>query len=149
MSNNRVEIGATERKNDASEGITEIDGNRTLFVQQMTDEPDGKMQVVDEVTNVKEALETFKPEVKVYFADEEGTEAEELLRFLKMGDFGPNGLSENSDFLKSLAGDLESLHKIMKNLKSNKVFQRLLADQEAKSAYMEMLEELMNDLADD
>ena len=146
---NEFGIGATERKGDASEGISEIDGNRTLFVQQMTEEPDVVPQVVDGVTNINEAFDTFKPELKVNFSDEEGAETEELLKFTKMGDFGPKGLSENSDFLKSLAGDVDSLHKIMKQLKSNKVFQRMLADPEAKNAYMEMLQEMVSDLGED
>lgn len=147
--NDKVGIGATERKNDASEGISEIDGNRTLFVQQMTEEPDDELKLVEGVTNINEAFETFKPELKVNFEDEDGSEAEESLKFTKMADFGPKGLSENSDFLKSLSGDLESLHKIMKQLKTNRVFQRMLADPEATKAYMEMLQEMISDLGDD
>jgi len=146
--NDKVGIGANERKNDASEGIADIDPNRTLFVQQLTEEPDVIPTVVEDITNVNDAFNTFKPAVKVNFEDEEGAETEELIEFMKMGDFGPTGISKQSSYLKSLAGDIDSLHKILKQLKSNKVFQRLLENPEAKAAYMQILRDLIEELDD-
>ncbi|MBC7891918.1 MAG: hypothetical protein H7Y12_06900, partial [Sphingobacteriaceae bacterium] len=95
-------IGGQERKQDASEGITEISQNRTLLLEKLTDDPAIRPEIVGDLKTVDEVFAHFKPEKEVEFESEDGSTYNEMLRFRTLGDFGKRGLINQSAALQEL-----------------------------------------------
>ena len=60
-------IGGNEVKGDASEAFADIQQNRTLMIEKLTDNAPVKPQIVEGLTNVEAVFEHFKPNVDVEF----------------------------------------------------------------------------------
>lgn len=129
-------IGGTEVKGDASEGMTDIAQNRTLMVEKLTDDPPFKPEVVKGLTSIDDVFNHYQPSVEVDFEDSEGTNKEEKLSFKGLADFGVNGITAQSDFLKDLTNQKEQFLQIIKQLKSNKLLRKALENKETKEAML-------------
>jgi hypothetical protein len=139
-------VGGHQRERKLSEGMADIPMNRTLLIQKLTDEPPAKPQVVEGLTTVEDVFAHFKPKVTVEFEKEDGSSVEENIRFSNLGDFGPKGLERNSEFLHELNSTKEELFRFIKQLKSNKILQKVLSDEQSKAAYIDSLKGLLNEL---
>ena len=142
-------LGGQERKgNDANEAIADIQNNRTLFVQKLTNDPALKPEIVHGLKNVEEVFGHYKPTVDVSFEDAEGSGKDETLNFKNLGDFGKKGITNQSSFLQDLNGEFEDYSKVAKQLKSNKILQKMLTDPAAKAAYVAALRAMLQELED-
>lgn len=146
MSDDLYGIGGTERPTDANEALGALPQNRTLFTQQLTHEAPIKPEIVHGLTNVESVFEHYKPEVEMEFTNEEGAEVKETLSFAHLGDFGSKGITNQSDFLKSLKNKQEELLKVVKQLRTNKLLLSALNDPDAKAAIMSALENLKTEI---
>jgi hypothetical protein len=146
MSDNLYGIGGTERPTDASEALGELPQNRTLFTQQLTNEPPVKPEIVHGLTDVESVFDHYKPAIEMEFTTEEGTSLKEQLSFKNLGDFGSKGITNQSDFLNNLKNKQEELHKVIKQLRTNKLLLTALKDPESKAAVMSALESLKAEL---
>src|SRR6516225_5516599 len=61
------EIGGNERRIDTSEAFVDISPNKTLFVQQLTEQEPIKPEIVEGLKTVEEVFKHFKPKVSVDF----------------------------------------------------------------------------------
>ena len=140
-------IGGQEKKgNDANEAISDIQKNRTMLVQKLTADAPFKPKIEEKLETVEAVFARYKPQVELEFEDAEGTGVEETLRFNNLGDFGQKGITAQSPFLQDLSNQQADYQKFIKQLKSNKVLQKILADPAAKETYLTALRAMVQEL---
>lgn len=139
-------IGGNERPKEVSEGISDIPQNKTLVIEKLTDDPAVMPEIVTGLKNINEVFEHFKPSKEVEFTDAEGAGISETLRFKGIADFSPKGIIAQSNYMQELNMQFEDLQKFIKQLKSNKILQTLLNNPEAKAAYIQGLQAMMEEL---
>jgi hypothetical protein len=146
MVDNNFGIGGTEVKLDAFEAFQEIQSNRTLVAQKLTNKTSVKPEVVHGLTTVESVFEHFKPSIDMSFESEEGLMAKETLSFTNLGDFGLKGITAQSPFLSDLNTKQEQYQKIIKQLKTNKLLKAALATPEGKQNLMGALQALLAEI---
>jgi len=129
-------IGGTEVKGDASEAILEISQNRTLMIEKLTAEPPVKPEIVEGLTSIDDVFNHFRPAVDIDLEDTEGKSKEEKLTFHNLADFGTKGIVAQSSVLKDLKIQKEQYFKIIKQLKSNNLLRKALANPETRQAIL-------------
>ncbi len=137
-----------EATEPTSAAMAMLPQNRTLLVAELTDTAPAKPALTYELETVEAVFEHFKPGVKVEFADEQGASVNEKLEFKNVGDFGKKALIDQSALLGTL-DDKEKEHlSFARKLQSNKVLQKILSDPAKKTAYITMLQALIQELED-
>ncbi|GHT07804.1 hypothetical protein FACS189426_01960 [Bacteroidia bacterium] len=139
-------VGGNEVKIDASEAIADIPFNRTLLVEKLTSDDPIHPEKVENLTSIEDVFRHYKPSIGVEFEDEEGQEVKELFRFNSVADFLVKNMTQNSPFLSDLNAQKAFYDKVIKQLRSNKILQRALQNGESKVAFIEALQELLNEL---
>lgn len=143
---NTYGIGGNEVPSDAFEAFADIPKNRTLLVEKLTDAPPVKPEVVEGLNTIEEVFAHYKPNVKVEFANLDGTTKSEDLNFNNLGDFGVNGITRQSSFLQNLTTRKDEHQKIIKQLRANKVLRNVIADPEKKQALLAALQVMIKEL---
>ena len=144
--NNNMGIGGTEVKLDAFEAFQDIQSNKVLMAEKLTDLPPVKPEIVEGLTNVESVFEHYKPKVEMTFENEDGVMSRETLHFKNLGDFGVKGITAQSKFLGDLNAKREQYQKIIKQLKTNKLLKTALAEGETKESLIQSLELLLGEL---
>jgi len=139
-------VGGNSVPQDASEAMADLASNRTMFVQQLTDEAPSTPQAVYDLKTVDEVFQYFKPSVSVDFEDEEGGSKSETLRFSNMGDFSANSMTAQSPFMQDLSVQQDQYQKVIKQLKTNKLMKMVIENPEAKFAFLSALQTLIQEL---
>jgi hypothetical protein len=139
-------IGGQEVKPDASGGMTDLDQNRTLFVQKLTNDEGAKLEAVYDLKTIGEVFEHFQPSVNVEFEDADGGAVQESLRFRNLADFQSKGIQAQSNFLQDLTVQQEQYQKMAKTLKSNKQMKIVLENPTMKAAFVNALQALIQEL---
>ena len=89
MKENFISMAPDEESNAK---VSLIDQNKTLMIDQYTTDVEaGNPEFVEDIQNINDAFEHFKPKVGVTFTDEEGGAVEETLKFGELRDFEANG----------------------------------------------------------
>ena len=77
---------------ESSAKVSLIDQNKTLMIDQYTSDVEaGNPEFVEDIQNINDAFEHFKPKVDVTFTDAEGGAVEETLKFGEIRDFEAQG----------------------------------------------------------
>ena len=139
-------IGGNEVNVDANESIADIPSNRTLLVQKLTDEAPVSPETVYGLQTVEDVFEHFSPSVNVEMQDDNGEDVLETMRFKNLGDFNADKLKENSDFLSKLDVEKEQNIKIARQLSSNKVLLKALANPETRQAILDLLQSSLDEV---
>ncbi len=142
---NEVEIGGQLVPQQSFEAITQISSNRTLLVQKLSSRPT-KPEPITGLKTVNEVFDHFKPNVKVEFENADGAPVNEELTFSNLADFTKQGITQQSEFLKDLNAQQDGYHKFMKQLKSNKILKSALQNPEAKQAYLQALQAMIQEI---
>ena len=140
------EIGGNEVPKEGNEGLNEIASNRTLFAQQLTNDAPIKPEVVEGLTTVEAVFEHFKPSVDLELESEDGAGVKETMGFTNVGDFNPKNLIESSTYLNDVNDRKLAYTQILKQIKTNKVLQKMINDPNNKALLLTALEELSNEL---
>lgn len=140
------EIGGNERKVDASEAFVDISPNKTLFIQQLTDNDPVKPEIVEGLKTEDEVFRHFKPSVGVSFENNDGSVKDETLRFEHLGDFSVKSLVQQSDTLRNLKVESDMYLNIIRQLKTNKTLKATLENPETRQAFAAALENLAKEL---
>lgn len=140
------EIGGNERKVDASEAFVDISPNKTLFVQQLTEQEPIKPEIVEGLKTVDEVFKHFKPKVGVAFEKKDGSTASETLHFNHLGDFSVKSMIQQSNQLRDLNVESEMYLNIIRQLKTNKTLKATLENPETRQAFASALENLAKEL---
>ena len=136
---------------ESSAKVSLIDQNKTLMIDQYTSDVEaGNPEFVEDIQNINDAFERFKPKVDVTFTDEEGGAVEETLKFGKLRDFEANGgkgrLVENSPFLSGVKMKIETNQKIRKSIEQNRKLRDILKDAGSREELKEMLKSMLDEL---
>ncbi|MBO7627011.1 MAG: hypothetical protein Q4B61_03995 [Bacteroidales bacterium] len=140
------EIGGNERPVEASEAIGNIPQNRTLFVGKLTAEDPIAPETVEGLKTIDDVYAKFQPNVDVEFETVEGETVTENFTFSNTGDFQVKQMTEHSDFLKGLSLEQEFYEKLVKQLRTNKVLQKALENEESRQGMIEALTKLREEL---
>lgn len=132
--------------------VSLIDQNKTLMIDQYTkDVEPGDPELVEDITNISDAFEHFKPSVEVDFVDEEGGSVNEKLHFNELRDFEAQGgkgrLVENSAFLSSVKSKIDTNVKVRKSIEQNRKLRDILKDESSRSELKQMLEAMLAELS--
>ncbi|MBN9384128.1 MAG: hypothetical protein J0H74_25480 [Chitinophagaceae bacterium] len=139
-------IGGTEVKTDAFEAFADIPQNRVLLAEKLTKDPPVKPDIVQGLTDITSVFEHFDPKVDMEFDTEEGTVRRETLHFRGLEDFGAKGITAQSPYLKELNMKQQQYHKIIRQLKTNKLLKQALAGAETKGNLIQALQALIREL---
>ncbi|MEO6670272.1 MAG: hypothetical protein ABIN36_12395 [Ferruginibacter sp.] len=146
MAVEKYSIGGTPVDTDASEAFADIPQNRVMMVEKLTDKSASSPEVVQGLTSIESVFEHYKPSVDMNFETEEGTTRKETLQFSSVADFGINGITNQSSFLKDITTKKEQYQKIIKQLKSNKVLRQALTDPGSKQNVIDALTAMISEL---
>ena len=139
-------IGGTEAPGDASEAVSDIPQNRTLMVEKLTADAPFKPEIVEGLTSIDDVFNHFKPSVEVEFEDVDGKSKEEKLHFFNLAGFSRKGIVAQSSVLQDLTLQQDQYHKIVKQLKSNKLLRKALENPESRQAILNALYALSKEI---
>jgi hypothetical protein len=136
---------------ESSAKVSLIDQNKTLMIDQYTSDVEAcAPEFVEDIQNINDAFERFKPKVDVTFTDEEGGAVEETLKFGELRDFEANGgkgrLVENSPFLSGVKMKIETNQKIRKSIEQNRKLRDILKEAGNREELKEMLQSMLDEL---
>ena len=136
---------------ESSAKVSLIDQNKTLMIDQYTNDVEaGAPEFVEDIHNINDAFEHFKPKVGVTFTDEEGGAVEETLKFGELRDFEANGgkgrLVENSPFLSGVKMKIETNQKIRKSIEQNRKLRDILKEAGSREELKDMLQSMLDEL---
>ena len=136
---------------ESSAKVSLIDQNKTLMIDQYTaDVEAGAPEFAENIQNINDAFEHFKPKIGVTFTDEEGGAVEETLKFGELRDFEANGgkgrLVENSPFLSGVKMKIETNQKIRKSIEQNRKLRDILKEAGSREELKEMLQSMLSEL---
>jgi hypothetical protein len=128
-----------------------IDQNKTLMIDQYTTDVEaGNPEFVEDIQNINDAFEHFKPKVDVTFTDAEGGAVEETLKFGEIRDFeaqgGKGNLVKNSPFLSGTKEQIDTNVKIRKSIEQNRKLRDILKEAGSRSELKEMLQSMLDEL---
>lgn len=133
-------------KTDAAESVANIPENRSLIVEQLTADEPVVPEAISGLTTIEEVFSHFSPNLDIQFEDADGQPVTENFSFKSVADFSVKNMTENSAFLKDLNMEKEFYEGLIKQLRSNKVLQRVLENAESKEAFIAALRELKTEL---
>lgn len=139
-------IGGNEVRTDASEAIANIPENRSLIVEQLTADEPISPEAVKGLTTIEEVFKHFSPNIDVEFENELGEPVKENFKFNSVADFSCKNMTANSPFLNDLNMKKDFYEGLIKQLRSNKVLQRVLENADSKEAFIAALQELKTEL---
>ena len=148
MKENFISMAPDEQSNAK---VSLIDQNKTLMIDQYTSDVEpGNPEFVEDIHNIEDAFEHFKPKVDVTFTDENGGVVEETLHFGEIRDFEANGgkgrLVENSQYLSGVKMQIETNQKIRKSIEQNRKLREILKDAESRGEMKAMLQSMLDEL---
>lgn len=139
-------IGGTEVKTDAFEAFADIPQNRVLLAEKLTKDPPVKPDIVQGLTDIISVFQHYNPHVDMEFDTEEGTIRRETLQFRGLEDFGTKGITAQSPYLRELHMKQEQYHKIIRQLKTNKLLKQAIANSDTKENLIQALQALIREL---
>ena len=136
---------------ESSAKVSLIDQNKTLMIDQYTSDVEaGNPEFVEDIQNINDAFEHFKPKVDVTFTDAEGGAVEETLKFGEIRDFeaqgGKGNLVKNSPFLSGTEEQIDTNVKIRKSIEQNRKLRDILKEAGSRSELKEMLQGMLDEL---
>lgn len=148
MKENFISMAPDEESNAK---VSLIDQNKTLMIDQYTSDVEaGNPEFVEDITNINDAFEHFKPKVDVTFTDAEGGAVEETLKFGEIRDFeaqgGKGNLVKNSPFLSGTKEQIDTNVKIRKSIEQNRKLRDILKEAGSRGELKEMLQSMLDEL---
>ena len=98
------------------------------------------------IWTIDDVYEKFQPNVDVEFETVDGETVKENFKFTNTGDFQVKQMTEHSDFLKGLSLEQEFYEKLVKQLRTNKVLQKALENEESRQGMIDALTKLREEL---
>ncbi|MDR2804851.1 MAG: hypothetical protein LBB85_04300 [Dysgonamonadaceae bacterium] len=142
----QYEIGGNAVSVDASEAIAAIPENRTLLVEKLTDDEAIHPEVVTGLSSIEQVFAHYKPQTEVEFQNGEGQPVKESFYFQSVGDFSVKNLTEQSRFLKHISTEKTFYESLSRQLRTNKILQRVLENPASRQAFIASLEALETEL---
>ena len=133
---------------EAQDGIIEFPQNRTLYVDQFTDET--PLMTEDNVPfkpkNMKDVFEHYNPTKRVELEDEDGAVVSEEFAFTDLKDFEDEQLIANSKLLSEEQAKIEAYNTIARLMGKSKTMRTALRDDNTRANLREALKSLLTEL---
>lgn len=132
---------------EAVDGIIEFPQDKTLYVDQFTDNPPIKPGEVFRPKTLTDVFDHYQPEKKgVRLTSTEGQIIKENFKFHCLNDFDDKNLIEQSNYLHGQQEAVEAYRNIEQQLMRNKVLKRALNDDESRQNLVNALKALLAEL---
>lgn len=132
-------------ENTLPSAIPQIPFNRTLFIQQFTDEAPSDVEFVEECQTMQDIFDKFQPGKTIELKNEEGVGEEVALKFSSMMDFGREGIIRQSELLNRISSRQKMFENFMEKLTDQQLY-ILLSHPEEKAAYLAVLQSMIDEL---
>ena len=132
---------------EAVDGVIEFPQDKTLYVEQFTDNPPLKPVEVFKPKTLSEVFDHYRPEKKgVKMTTQDGQTVKENFKFTSVNDFDDKNLIEQSNYLKSQQEAVDAYKNIEQQLMKNKILKRAIADDETRQNLVSALQALLAEL---
>lgn len=132
---------------EAVDGVIEFPQDKTLYVDQFTDNPPIKPGEVFKPQTLSDAFDHYQPEKKgVRLTNMEGQIVKENFKFHGLNDFDDKNLIEQSSYLHGLQEAVDAYKNIEQQLMKNKVLKRALNDDDSRRNLVDALKALLAEL---
>lgn len=132
---------------EAVDGVIEFPQDKTLYIDQFTDNPPIKPGEVFRPKTVADVFDHYQPEKKdVRLTNREGQIVKENFKFRSINDFDDKNLIEQSSYLHGLQEAVDAYKNIEQQLIKNKVLKRALNDDESRQNLVDALKALLAEL---
>lgn len=132
---------------EAVDGVIEFPQDKTLYVEQFTDNPPLKPGEVFKPKTLSDVFDHYKPEKKgVRLTNQEGQIVKENFKFTSVNDFDDKSLIEQSDYLHSQQEAIDAYKNIEQQLMKNKILKHAIADDDTRENLVKALQALLAEL---
>lgn len=132
---------------EAVDGVIEFPQDKTLYVDQFTDNPPIKPGEVFRAQTLSDVFDHYQPEKKgVRLTNMEGQIVKENFKFHSLNDFDDKNLIEQSGYLHGLQEAIDAYKNIEQQLMKNKVLKRALNDDDSRQNLVDALKALLAEL---
>lgn len=132
---------------EAVDGVIEFPQNKTLYVDQFTDNPPVKPGDVFRPKTLADVFDHYKPEKKgVEMLNQDGQTVKENFKFTSVSDFDDKNLIIQSPYLHSQQQAVEGYRNIEQQLMRKKILKRAIADDDSRKSLVEALQALLAEL---
>ncbi len=147
--------GGTEKERESNAKVEYLSLDRTAVVGQFSyDAPSIATAEEDEYilknsagVTLEDVFTKFKPKINVSLKDKEGNLNDDVpLTFNKMQDFSPKEITSNVPLMKDLKESEDAYNTMLRQLKNNNVFNRLLKKPDARQSLIGLFESLIDEL---
>ncbi|BAV05358.1 Type VI secretion system, VipA, VC_A0107 or Hcp2 [Filimonas lacunae] len=139
-------VGGNEVKVDANEAIQDIQENKTLLAAKLTGDDPVTPEIITGLRTVEDVFRYFRPSIEVEHETADGQSRKEEFNFKNLGDFTPQGITQQSTYLKEMSLQQEQYNTIIRQIKTNKVLRALLENAESKEAFIKALKAVATEL---
>lgn len=130
---------------NAQDGVIEFPQNRTLYVDQFTDNAPNTDEEREgfRPKNLNEVFEHYRPSKEgVALETEEGGSVYEDFRFTHIKDFEDDRLIEQSELLSDKKAKIDAYNAIIRQLQKNKTLRNALKDAPSRASLLNVLKSL-------
>ena len=135
-----------EETEAASEAMADLPKNRSLMIEQLSYDEPPTPELAYGLQTIDDVFDHYKPGTEVELEDDEGGSNKEKFEFRGLGDFGQKGLIEQSDLLKNQKSQKDDFLDIARKLQSNRVLQKVLANDDAKADFVDALKAMLDEI---
>ncbi len=125
-----------------SEGITEVQHNKTLVIEQLTVKPPLKPEVVYGLKSMKEVFNNYKPSVGVFLKDYKGAIINEDFSFNTLADFQLEKILSKSKSTQSLVDYKNFLFALANKINATSDYRKIIDSPEKKEQLLHLIQEL-------
>ncbi len=134
------------QKEDTVASVRNLKKDITLIAAPLTDDQPMEPEVVAGIQTLADLFKRYQPKKTVDFVDENGQPKPEEIVFASLADMTPRGLAEKSEFLKRLMQNEEFISDFIRQIRSNKALQAVLADEEKRKAFLHVLDKMIAEI---
>lgn len=148
----RISVITSDKENETQEGIIVFPQNRTLYVDQFTDEipADDEEREVFKPRNMRDVFDYYRPtKHDIELETEEGEVVYEDFSFYSIEDFEDNQLIAHSALLWTEQNKIDAYKTIFRQLKENKTLQNVIKDDASCADLKNALKALLSEIDDE
>lgn len=142
--------GGTEKERESNAKVEYLSLSKTAVVGQFSnDAPPNNPQVLSSKAGLtfEDVFNEFKPVIDVNLKDKDGEFHEGVkVNFKKMQDFNPKEITNNLPIMRDLKESEDGYNTMLRQLKNNIVFNRLLKKPEARQSLINLFSSLVEEL---
>lgn len=134
---------------NAQDGIIEFPQNRTLYVDQFTDNAPNSDEEREgfKPKNLNDVFERYQPSKEgIALETEDGGSVYEDFEFRQIKDFEDERLIEQSPLLSDKKAKIDAYNAIIRQLQKNKPLRSALKDQDSRANLLKVLKSLMSEI---